>query len=226
MGAGQWQPHCAGASSDSRRDTANGTSTGTGHGTGRRGTGIFWQQQQQNNANNPYLRGRNNTRNNETANGAAALAVVCDLEGDKGVRGFWKNGHECILDICITNTERRSHRNTKPLKVLANQEKEKRKKYEKSCHEQRKDFSPMVYSIDGMAGLLTRGVEKRLASHLAWKWKREYSEMCGYIRARMAISVVRANTLMWRGSRDRRRAQRPYIDNGGAMDAWQTWGEM
>ena len=85
----------------------------------------------------------------------------------------------------------------------------------------------MVYSIDEMAGLLTRGGGKFLASHLAWKWmKREYSEMCGYIRARMSIVVIRANTLMWRGSRDRRRAHCPFIDNKGAVDTWQTWEVM
>ena len=154
---------------------------------------------------------------------AAAQAEEPDLEGDKGVRGFWKHGRECIFDIRITNTEARSNRNKQPLKCLAGQEKEKKRKYERACHEQRKDFQPMVYSVDGMAGPKTRAAEKRLASVLAVKWRREYSEMCGFIRTRMAIAVVRSNTLMWRGSRTLRRAHRGFIENGGAMDTWQTW---
>ena len=40
----------------------------------------------------------------------------------------------------------------------------KKNKYEAACHEQHKDFSPLVYSIDGMAGPATRAAEKRLAS--------------------------------------------------------------
>lgn len=60
--------------------------------------------------------------------------------------------------------------------------------------------------------------EKCLAYRLAWRWKREYSEMCGYIRMHMSIEVVRANTLMWRGSRTWRRAHSGFIENGRAMD--------
>jgi hypothetical protein len=67
-----------------------------------------------------YVGGTTATCNNETVTDAVALVVVCDLEGDKGVRGFWKNGRDCILDMHITNTKSCSHRNMKPSKVLAN----------------------------------------------------------------------------------------------------------
>jgi hypothetical protein len=170
--------------------------------------------------------GANNNNNGGAAEGAAAATLETDLEGDKGVRGFWKHGRECIFDIRITNTESRSHRNKEPTKCLASQEKEKKGKYEEACHEERKDFTPLVYSIDGMAGQKTRAAEKRLASRLAWKWKREYSEMCGFVKCCMAIAVVRSNKLTWWGSRTRRQAHRGFIDNGGAMDTWQIWQEQ
>ena len=70
----------------------------------------------------------------------AELNTEPDLERDKGVQGFCKHGRECIFDICLSNTESRSHRNKDPLKCLKSQEKEKRNKYEAACHEQRKDF--------------------------------------------------------------------------------------
>ena len=111
------------------------------------------------------------------------------------------------------------------MKCLAAQEKAKCDKYERACHEQRKDFSPLVYSVDGMAGPKTRAVERRMAACLAYKWKREYSEMVGFVRTRMALAVVRSNTLMWRGSRNRRRAHPGFVTNGGAMETWQTFGE-
>jgi hypothetical protein len=51
-------------------------------------------------------------------------------------------------------------------------------------------------------GREAQNVEKRLATHLAGKWNREYSLMVYFVRVRMAIAVVRANSLLIRGSRD------------------------
>jgi hypothetical protein len=42
-----------------------------------------------------------------------------------------------------------------------------------------------------------------LATHLAGKWNCEYYQMMYYVRVRMAIAVVCANSLLIRGSRDR-----------------------
>ena len=60
----------------------------------------------------------------------------------------------------------------------------------------------MVYSVDGIVGCEAWNAEKRLATHLAGKWNREYSQMVYYVRVRMAITVVRANSLLIRGNRD------------------------
>jgi hypothetical protein len=60
----------------------------------------------------------------------------------------------------------------------------------------------MVYSVDGIAGREAWNAEKRLATHLAGKWNREYSQMVYYVRVRMAIAVIRVNSLLIRGSRD------------------------
>eukprot|EP00804_Cyclotella_cryptica_P009719 CCRYP_011265-RA/>CCRYP_011265-RA protein AED:0.45 eAED:0.45 QI:0/0/0/1/1/1/2/0/107 len=43
-----------------------------------------------------------------------------------------------------------------------------------------------------------RSAERRLASLLAVKWDRQYSEMVNFIRTRMSLSVVRSNTLLLR----------------------------
>ncbi len=75
-------------------------------------------------------------------------------------------------------------------------------KYLQNCLEMRKDFTPMGYSVDGIVGHEARNAEKRLATHLAGKWNREYSQMVCYARVRMAIAVVRANSFLIRGSRD------------------------
>ena len=81
----------------------------------------------------------------------------------------------------------------------------------------------MVYSVDGIAGREARNAKKRLATHLASKWNRGYSQMVYYVRVRMAIAVVRANSLLIRGSRDRQHSRRPLIPDGAALGDWQTW---
>ena len=64
-----------------------------------------------------------------------------------------------------------------------------------------------------------RGLERgeRLATQLAGKWKREYSQMVYYVRVRMAIPVVQANSLIIRGSRDQHQPRRPLIPDGAAL---------
>jgi hypothetical protein len=102
----------------------------------------------------------------------------------------------------ITDTDVQSYQKKDFAKVLEQHKKEKKDKYLQHCLEMRKAFTPMVYSVDGIAGREAHNAEKRLATHLASKWNCEYSQMVFYVRVRMAITVVRANSLLIRGSRD------------------------
>jgi hypothetical protein len=90
----------------------------------------------------------------------------------------------------ITDTDARSYRKKEFSKVLEQHEKEKRDKYLQNCLEMWKDFTPMVYSVDGIARPEARNAKKRLATHLAGKWNHEYSQMVYYVRVGMAITVV------------------------------------
>ncbi len=110
-------------------------------------------------------------------------------------------------------------------KLLEQREKEKKDKYLQNCLEMRKDFTPMVYSVDGIAGRKAWSAKKRLATHLAGKWNCEYSQMVYYVRVRMAIAVVCANSLLIRGSRDQQRPRRPLIPDGAALGDWRTWSD-
>jgi hypothetical protein len=60
----------------------------------------------------------------------------------------------------------------------------------------------MVYSVDSIAGCEARNAEKRLATHLAGKWNREYSQMVYHVRVRMTIAVVGVNSILICGSQD------------------------
>jgi hypothetical protein len=144
--------------------------------------------------------------------------------GDAGVHGFWQRGRQSIFDVRITDPDARSARARDFTKILAMHEKEKKDKYLQTCLQMRKDFTPLVYTVDGIAGREARNAERRLASHLGTKWRKGYSEMVHYVRVRMALAVVRANSLLIRGSRDRQRVPRPHIiADGSALLDWQTW---
>jgi hypothetical protein len=87
---------------------------------------------------------------------------------------------------------------------------------------------PLVNSVDGMACHKTKMAERHLASlQLAW-WRKEYSEMVGYIWTQMYMSLLRANTFLIRGSRERRSCSRamPYMDDGEAMLGWHHWRDL
>ena len=90
----------------------------------------------------------------------------------------------------------------------------------------RKDFTPLVYSVDGIAGREAKSVEKHLTYHLSKKWHKPLPQMVYHVWIRMSIAVVRANSLLIRGSRDQQCPCRPVIFNQHAMNNWRTWLEQ
>jgi hypothetical protein len=136
--------------------------------------------------------------------------------GDAACYGFWARQRDCIFDVRITDTDARSYRNKDYEKVIAAQEKKKKDKYLRPCQEHRKDFTPLVYSVDGIRGREARSAERRLAAELAVKWARPYSQMVHYVKVRMSIAIVRANSLLIRGSRNRGHTH-PCINSGPAL---------
>jgi hypothetical protein len=112
------------------------------------------------------------------------------------VRGLWACGTDCIIDR-ITDVDAKSQRSKDPHKVLKAHEREK-KKYLEACLEQRRHFSPFVVSTDSLLGKELRTLLKKLSALLAKKWEKPYSEICGYVDARMSIAMVRATHLYLR----------------------------
>jgi hypothetical protein len=104
-----------------------------------------------------------------------------ELRGDLAVHGFWTRGQTAIFDVRITDTDQPSNRNTDPAKVLLCHEKEKKDKYGALCIARHRTFTPLVFSVDGLLGKEATAASKCLASSLAAKWKRSYSEVCGFI---------------------------------------------
>jgi hypothetical protein len=125
-----------------------------------------------------------------------------DLRGDVAVHGFWKRGTTAIFDIRVTDTDAPSARSQDPAKILKRHEREKRDKYLDLCLVRRRHFTPLVFSVDGMRGTEAQAASKRLATHLSKKWKRTYSEVCGFVRSRLSMALARSASQCLRGSRD------------------------
>ena len=96
------------------------------------------------------------------------MSDIDEKRGDLGIHGFWERGRLCIFDVRITDTDARCHSHKAPEKVLADQdqEQEKKNKYLATSHELQKDFTPLAYSVDGMAGREACMVEKRFINLL------------------------------------------------------------
>ena len=76
-----------------------------------------------------------------------------------------------------------------------------------------------------MAGYKACAFEKRIASLLAAKWGREYSKLVGFVRAKMAMVVVRANTLLLGVARLKRPKWIPFV-NSAALEGFPGLREL
>ena len=67
--------------------------------------------------------------------------------------------------------------------------------------------------------------QKRLAALLRYKMKQEYSEMCGFVQARMSLAIVRSTSLLLRGPCDKgaRIRQKPELTDGAVMAQLAPW---
>ena len=126
-----------------------------------------------------------------------------DDRGDVAVHGFWTRGRATIFDVRVTDPEAPYNQKKNPAKILLDHEKEKKTKYLEACLERQRDFTPLVFSVDGLRSKETDAACKHLAALLAKKWERSYSEVCSYVRCRLALSLCRATSMCLRGARDK-----------------------
>ncbi|KAL7463415.1 hypothetical protein ACHAXS_003796, partial [Conticribra weissflogii] len=99
-----------------------------------------------------------------------------NARGDKGVIGFWQHQRITIFDAQIVNTDSPSYSSKEPQQILNQSESNKKNKYEDACHQRRRDFTPIIYSVDGLPSKGTALAEKRLAQLLQNKLQLPYSQ--------------------------------------------------
>jgi hypothetical protein len=127
----------------------------------------------------------------------------CKGDGDCGdllLHGFFAHGTDTIVDVCITDTDAKSHHLKDPHKVLAVQECEKKCNYLDVCLAQHQHFTPFVISTDGLIGRKAKELLKRHALGLTDKWEQPHSVVRGFVKAHMSIVIVCITHLCLRGS--------------------------
>ena len=149
---------------------------------------------------------------------------IPELRGDVAVHGFWSRGTTAIFDIRVTDTDAASYRNKDPAKVLEAQEIEKKKKYGEACRQSHKHFTPLVFSVDGLEGGEAMAARKRLASRLAARWNRRYSQVCAFVRARLTFTLLRSASRCLRGTRTP--IQRPQSIDWAAQAGIRLYTEL
>ena len=112
-----------------------------------------------------------------------------------------------------------------PEKALTKAEKENKDLYLQACLERRRNLTPMVYSSYRIPEAEAIAAQESLAALLSYKLKRENSEMCGFVRARMSLPIVRSNSLLLCGPCDKgvRIWQQPDLTDGSVMALVAPW---
>ena len=130
-----------------------------------------------------------------------------------------------MFDIIIVNLDVGSYLLMTPEKDLAKAEKEKKDLYLQACLERRRTITPMVYSVDEIIWVEALAAQKRFATLLSYKLKREYSEICGFVRARRSLAIVRSNSLLLNGPCGKwaRIWQLPKMTDGAVMALLAPW---
>jgi hypothetical protein len=164
----------------------------------------------------------NSGRDPQAATDAAGIGVGPELRGDIAAHGFWKRGTTAIFDVRVTDTDCKSNRGRDPAKILLAHETEKRLQYLEPCLQRRKHFTPLVFSAAGLRGVEAAAALQKLASLLSVKWKRTYSQVCGFVRSRITLALVRVASRCLRADHTRS-ARAPAIpwDNGARLSLYR-----
>jgi len=79
----------------------------------------------------------NGKERDATAGKGKRKVEYTEQRGDISIWGLFLQGIDCIIDVRITNTDNKTYHNTSVEKILARQEREKKRKYLEACLEKR-----------------------------------------------------------------------------------------
>ena len=149
---------------------------------------------------------------------------VTEQKGNLLIRDLWQQGIDSVHNMQVVNTDAQSHRTKYPEKCPKETERGEKRMYLEACLQQRRNFSPFVASVDGMLRVEATATLKRLASRRATKWNQYYSKACGYVKSRIAITLVRATHHCIQGSQvpvHRISVQRPQWEDDTGLNLFR-----
>ena len=140
------------------------------------------------------------------------------------IRDLCQNEMDSVHSMRVVNTDAKTHSVKTPEKCQQEAE-----KGENGCiwmHDSSSACTspPFVASVDGILGVEATTTLKILASLLSTKWQKPYSRTCGYIKSRIAITLVSATHRCIRGSRflaHRISVQRPQREDNSGMNLFR-----
>jgi hypothetical protein len=164
----------------------------------------------------------NSGRDPQAASDAPGNGVGPELRGDIAAHGFWKRGTTAIVDVRVTDTDAKSNRGHDVNELLLSHETRKRDKYLEASLRRHKHFTPLVFTVDGLRGVEAAAALRKLASLLSVKWKRTYSQVCGFVRSRLTLALVGAASRCLRANRSPA-SRAPVIlwDNGAGLSLYR-----
>ena len=98
---------------------------------------------------------------------------------------------------------------------------EKKPKYNDAAEARRATFTPVIATYDGIFDHEAISYMKRLSTLLSSKWNQNYSQVHGWLKARMQVCILRSVSLCIRGSRTRFRGAG--IEHGAQISLFSGW---
>jgi len=85
---------------------------------------------------------------------------------------------------------------------LSRLEQGKKDKYLGPLHEQWKNFTPLMYSVDGSAGKEAKPATRKLSRLLSEKWGKMHSVVSNFVNTKIALSLAHSTSMCLRNSRN------------------------
>ena len=131
-----------------------------------------------------------------------------DARLDVRARGYWRDGQNAYFDVCVTNADCESQRNTSLKQVLRKHDLKKKSQYNQRVMQiEHGTLTPLIFTTTGAMSRDCLKYHKSLAEKISEKKGDRYEEVMRYIRTKISFLAVKATLLCLRGSRSIRKAE-------------------